>query len=179
MWDLSFPTRDRAHILSIWSMEFQPLDHQGATFFSRLTLCDPMDCSPPGSSVHGILQARVLLQGIFPTQGSNPSVTTLEADSLSSEPAEKPEKSSILFFPCLYSRLSGIGENPKKFFKWYQGEDSLNLIYWFLWSCLSSISYISLSQRIPFYILYLWRLPVIWLPVFPQLRNYICSMVTE
>ena len=25
-----------------------------------LTLCDPMDCSPPGSSVHGILQARVL-----------------------------------------------------------------------------------------------------------------------
>ena len=29
--------------------------------FSRvLTLCDPMDCSPPGSSVHGILQARIL-----------------------------------------------------------------------------------------------------------------------
>ena len=24
------------------------------------TLCDPMDCSPPGSSVHGILQARML-----------------------------------------------------------------------------------------------------------------------
>ena len=40
-------------------------------------LCDPMDYSPPGSSVHGILQARILenchslLQGIFPTQGSN------------------------------------------------------------------------------------------------------------
>ena len=40
------------------------------------TLCDPMDCSPPGSSVHGILQARILewavlhflLQAIFPTQ---------------------------------------------------------------------------------------------------------------
>ena len=27
---------------------------------SCLTLCDPMDCSPPGSSIHGILQARVL-----------------------------------------------------------------------------------------------------------------------
>ena len=43
---------------------------------SSLTLCDPMDCSPPGSFVHGILQARILeshslLQGIFPTQGSN------------------------------------------------------------------------------------------------------------
>ena len=27
---------------------------------SRLTLSDPMDCSPPGSSVHGIFQASVL-----------------------------------------------------------------------------------------------------------------------
>ena len=27
---------------------------------SCLTLCDPMGCSPPGSSVHGILQARIL-----------------------------------------------------------------------------------------------------------------------
>ena len=42
------------------------------------TLCDPMNCSPPGSSVHGILQGRILewislslLQGIFPIQGSN------------------------------------------------------------------------------------------------------------
>ena len=25
-----------------------------------LTLCDPVDCSPPGSSVHGILQAKIL-----------------------------------------------------------------------------------------------------------------------
>ena len=27
---------------------------------SCLTLCDPTDCSPPGSSVHGIFQARIL-----------------------------------------------------------------------------------------------------------------------
>ena len=27
---------------------------------SCLTLCDPMDCSPLGSSIHGILQARIL-----------------------------------------------------------------------------------------------------------------------
>jgi len=27
---------------------------------SCLTPCDPRDCSPPGSSVHGILQARIL-----------------------------------------------------------------------------------------------------------------------
>ena len=30
------------------------------SFQSCLTLCDPMDCSPLGSSVHGILQARIL-----------------------------------------------------------------------------------------------------------------------
>ena len=30
---------------------------------SRLTRSDPMDCSPPGSSVHGIFQARVLEWG--------------------------------------------------------------------------------------------------------------------
>ena len=42
------------------------------------TLCDPVDCSQPGSSLHGILQVRnagvgfrAFLQGIFPTQGSN------------------------------------------------------------------------------------------------------------
>ena len=45
---------------------------------SCLTLGDPMDCSPPGSSVHGIFQTRILewvtmppLQGIFLTQGPN------------------------------------------------------------------------------------------------------------
>ena len=42
------------------------------------TLCDPVDCSPPGSSVHGDspgnntgVDCYALLQGIFPTQGSN------------------------------------------------------------------------------------------------------------
>ena len=41
--------------------------------------CDPVDCSPPGSSVHGIsegkntgLSCHSLLQGIFPTRGLNP-----------------------------------------------------------------------------------------------------------
>ena len=27
---------------------------------SCLTLCDPIDCGPPGSSVHGVFQARIL-----------------------------------------------------------------------------------------------------------------------
>ena len=40
--------------------------------WSYLILCDPMDCSPPGSSVHGIFQARILEWGAFPTPGSLP-----------------------------------------------------------------------------------------------------------
>ena len=46
-----------------------------------LTLCDSMDCNPPGSSVHGDSPGKntgvgchALLQGIFPTQGSNPGL---------------------------------------------------------------------------------------------------------
>ena len=54
------------------------------------TLCDPMDCSLPVSSVHGILQAIIqvgshsLLQGIFPTKGLN-TVSCFAADSLPSD----------------------------------------------------------------------------------------------
>ena len=47
---------------------------------SCLTLCDLMNCSPPGSSIHGILQARIRSglpspsPRIFPTQRSNPGL---------------------------------------------------------------------------------------------------------
>ena len=48
---------------------------------SCLTLCDLIGCSPPGSSVHGYSPGKnigvgchALLQGIFPTQGSNPGL---------------------------------------------------------------------------------------------------------
>ena len=60
---------------------------------SHPTLCGPMDCSQPGSTVCGILQARILdslLQGIFSTQESNPRSPTLQADSLPSEPPGMP-----------------------------------------------------------------------------------------
>ena len=48
---------------------------------SRLTLSDPMDCSPPDSSIHGDSPGKNTgvgslsrLQGIFPTQGSSPGL---------------------------------------------------------------------------------------------------------
>ena len=40
---------------------------------SCLTLCNPLDCSPPGSSVHGILQTRILGWVAMPSpRGSSP-----------------------------------------------------------------------------------------------------------
>ena len=55
--------------------------------------CDPMDCSPPGSSVHGILQERMLewvpmpssRRGL-PDPGIKLGSPALQADSLPSEP---------------------------------------------------------------------------------------------
>ena len=41
-------------------------------FQSCPTLCDPVDCSPPGSSVHGILQARRLEWVACPPPGDLP-----------------------------------------------------------------------------------------------------------
>jgi len=68
---------------------------------SCLTLCDSIDCSPPGSSVHGILQARVLdwkgklflSPGDLPDPGIKPGSPALQADSL---PSESPEKPSLV-----------------------------------------------------------------------------------
>ena len=59
-------------------------------------LCDSMECSLPGSSVHGILQARILEQvaihfsGDLPDPGIESVSCALQADSLPSEPPEKP-----------------------------------------------------------------------------------------
>ena len=67
---------------------------------SCLTLCDPMDCSLPGSSVHGIFQARILeWVALFPSPGdlSKPGIElrspALLTDSL------LPEAGSLLLSP--------------------------------------------------------------------------------
>ena len=62
-----------------------------------LTHCDPMDCSPPGSSVHGILQARILEWVAIPFSrgSSNAGIEhrspALQMDSLLSEPPGKAD----------------------------------------------------------------------------------------
>ena len=65
-------------------------------FQSCPTLCYPMGCHPQGSSVHGILQARILedchalLQEIFPTQVSNPRLLCLLHWQAGSSPLAPP-----------------------------------------------------------------------------------------
>ena len=60
------------------------------------TLFDPMDCSLPGFSVHGILQAIILewvaipFSRDLPDPGIEPRFPALQADSLPSEPPGKP-----------------------------------------------------------------------------------------
>ena len=87
------------------------------------TLCDSMDYTPPGSSVHGILQARILecvalRQGIFPTQGSNPGLqprsSTLRADSLLSEPPRKPKNTGMGSLSLLQGIFLTQESNPTK-----------------------------------------------------------------
>ena len=74
------------------------LEHYGDLVAkSCLILATPMGGSPPGFSVHRILQARILewvaisfTRGIFPTQGAKPGCPALQADSLPTELQGKP-----------------------------------------------------------------------------------------
>ena len=62
-----------------------------------LTLCNPMAYSLPGSSVHGIFQAKILVwvaisfSTDLPDPGIEPGSPELQADSSPSEPLGKPE----------------------------------------------------------------------------------------
>ena len=65
------------------------------------SLCNPMDCSPPGYSAHGDSPGKntevgchALLQGIFPTQGRSHS-PAVQADPLLSEPPGKPINTGV------------------------------------------------------------------------------------
>ena len=76
---------------------------------SCLTLCDPMDCSLPGSSVHGILPGKntevdvhALLQGIFPTQELNLGLLCLLHWHLGSLPLAPPEKLLELYLTPIF-----------------------------------------------------------------------------
>ena len=73
----------------------------GSKSLSCPTLCDRLDCCLPGSSVHGIFQARVLDGLPFPTPGdlpdpgiepTSPVSPELQGDSLPAEPLWQPQR---------------------------------------------------------------------------------------
>ena len=70
------------------------------------TLCNPMDCSPPGSSVHGTLQARIL------------EWLAISSSRGSSQPGDRIQVSCIAggFFPIRATRQALVGMHA--FFPW-------------------------------------------------------------
>ena len=69
----------------------------GSVSQSRPTLCDPMDCSLPGSSVHGILQARVLhWVAISFSRDLEPTSPALACGFFTAESPVKPDRSPLL-----------------------------------------------------------------------------------
>ena len=88
------------------------------------TLSDPVDCSLPSSSVHGILQARILdwVAISFSRGTSDPGIEpgspALQADSLPFEPPGKPSNFKIicflflvvLYFHCCPQAFSSCGK---------------------------------------------------------------------
>ena len=89
---------------------------------SCLTLCNPLDCSPPGSSVHGTLQARILewiaiywselpfpLLGDLPNPGiepTSPASPALVGRFFTTEPAGELRKvHGLLLFLDFYQEL--------------------------------------------------------------------------
>ena len=69
------------------------------------TLCDPVDCSLPGSSVHGIFQARILewVAISFSRGSSRPRDRTLVSSSLSGSSSFSP--AGMASFACLLQTL--------------------------------------------------------------------------
>ena len=68
-------------------------------------LCDPLDCSPPGFSVHGILQARILEWITMPSSRDLPdpgiepaslASSAIAGRFFSAEPPGKPNKSTVV-----------------------------------------------------------------------------------
>ena len=80
--------------------------------------CDPMDCSLPGFSIHGIFPGKrtrvgchFLLQGIFPTQGSNPGFPHCRQMLYPLSHQGSPNT-------VLYCQLYLKKKKPKKLLKW-------------------------------------------------------------
>ena len=83
-------------------------------------LCDPMDCSLPGSSLHGISRQEYwsgqpfTSPGDLPNPGIEPRSPTLWADSLLSEPPGKP-KSTVCIVQYMYNSGKILNHNQQTY----------------------------------------------------------------
>ena len=68
-------------------------------------LCDPMDCSPPGFSVHGMLQARILEWGVMLSSRESSVTQGLNLHLLSPAPAGRFSTTSCHLGRCYTSNL--------------------------------------------------------------------------
>ena len=108
---------------------------------SCLTLCDAMDCSLPGSSVHGILQGKntgvgchALLQRIFLTQGSNLHLLCL---------LHLPHHRQILY--CWTTRESPVTDIPMQILvKFSSSMVSFDFYQWLL------VTHVGWNKRVSF-----------------------------
>ena len=91
------------------------------------TLSDPMDCSPPGSSIHGIFQARALEWGA--TDGAwrhtaGPAARSPCGPDQASQP-QRPERGARGLHSC-----SGI-RHSRKFSPFLQTKDPMRIVFCF------------------------------------------------
>ena len=123
---------------------------------SCLTLCDPMDCGLPGSSIHGIFQARVLEWGViaFSNEGNRKAYNSLKSletpDGVSTEsevwascqlhqsskwpPSDKDTLFSYLWLINLEWRHVSLDGREG-----FQKIVSFQWIYFRFWFCLSVV----------------------------------------
>ena len=161
---------DRKHILSRLEICPSPLICMHAKLpQSCPALCNPMDCRLPGSSVHGILQVRILERGSLPSsRGSSPPRDwthvfsgSWQADSLplSYQGSPMPQFTLRNFQKCLdmQNKVSPVTE-----ISWM-------LILEFPFSPVSSL--IMPLQCLTFSRKFHQICTIIWLVIFPQMKK--------
>ena len=132
--------------LNDFSKIFQTWGHKSVTFDSESevaqscpTLCDPMDCSLPGSSLHEILQARVL---------------EWVAISFSRGSSQLRDRTGVSHIPGRHFNLSHQGSplEKKKFFFSFSFATALIQVSWFLHVDTSNWSHLLVRLPNPSYL---------------------------
>ena len=124
------------YTMTLWGRSHSnPIHPCGHWDFSRVQLfCDPTDCSPPGSSVHEISQARMLEWVSFSSSGdlSHPGIEPA-SPALAGRffTTEAPGKSIITVLPLFIFFLKAFHIDHWKFSDWFLGLFEMSLFLFF------------------------------------------------